>query len=37
MCRSFFEEETEEDVERALAGVARRHLKKLEERRNEVS
>ncbi len=33
MCRSFFDEETEEDVELALAHVARKHLKKLEERR----
>lgn len=32
MCRSFFEEDTEEDVSLALARIARKHLKKQEEK-----
>ena len=32
-CRGRIEEESSEDVELALAGVARKHLKKLEEKR----
>ena len=35
MCRTFFEDDAEEDVNLALARVARKHLKKLEERSNE--
>lgn len=33
MCRTYFEKETEEDVELALAHTARKHLKKLEEKK----
>ena len=33
ICRTFFEDETEADVSLALAHSARKHLKKLEERR----
>ena len=33
ICRKFFEEETEEDVELALVLLARKHLKKLEEKK----